>query len=316
MKFAELKKHLSTNKFLPAYMITGEDAFLLGLAVGQFKRIVAELPEFNQSIYSNSIDVQTLIDALEILPIASEHRLVVCYEVTGDVSLLSKYLANPNKNSILVFVSGKLPENLSKIVSKFNIVDCAKLDEVHIAQWVNACLNEHNSTIEPAAMRMLLLYCANSLTRINQEAQKLGAYKAGGCITIDDVENLVEPEKEYQIYELSDAVGKSQHGRVADILQKLYGANIPPITLLSMLYAHFRRLLFCVLDPHNSDLAKTLGVKDYAVKMAKQAANVFNPKRLKTICDNFHQLDLDIKTGIIKDNLALDLYISRILLGK
>jgi len=315
MRFAELKKHLSTQKYLPAYMATGEDSFLLELTKGQFKRLVTELPEFNVSIFEMAVEAHNLVSALQTLPLAYSHRLVICHEVIGDITPLAGYLTNPNPTTIFVFVSIKLPENLSKLVSKFEIIDCAKLDEVHIMQWVNSKLKETESTIEPDALRKLLTYCNNSLTRINLEAQKLGAYKNSGVITADDVEYLVEPNTEYQMYELSDAVGKKQAGRVADILTKLYGANMTAITLLGMLYSHFRRLLFCVIDPNSLDLAKNLGVKDYAVKMAKQGASVFTPKRLKAICDAFHKLDLDIKTGKIGDKLGLDIFILQILLG-
>ena len=295
-------------------MVTGEDAFLLDLAKGQFKKLVHQLPEFNVSIFENAVEAQNLVSALQTLPLASPHRLVICHEVIGDTSPLAGYLINPNPSTIFVFVSNKLPENLSKLVSKFEIVDCSKLNEAHIAQWVNSKLNETNAKIEEAAMRKLLAYCNNSLTRINLESQKLAAFKAGAIVTVDDIENLVEPQAEYQIFELSDAVGKKQAGRVADILAKLSASNMPPITLLGMLYSHFRRLLFCAIDPHNPDLAKNLGVKDYAVKMAKQNAAAFTPKRLKAICDLFHTLDTNIKTGKINDKLGLDYFVMEILL--
>jgi len=316
MRFAELKKHLSQGKFLPAYMVTGEDAFLLQLAAGQFKKLVTEFPELNVSIYEASVDAASLAAALETLPVMGAYRLVICHEVSGDIAVLGQYLAAPNPSTIFVFVSSKLPENLSKLVSRFEIVDCAKLDEKHIEQWVNSKLSETGTQIEPDAIRLLLAYCNHSLTRINLEAQKLALYRAGGMITSADIADTVEPNQEYQIYELSDAVGKRQAARIAKILQKLQAANMPAVTLLGMLYSHFRRLLFCTIDPNSPDLAKKLGVKDYAVKMAKQAAAVFNPKRLKTICDAFHVLDLSIKTGEMGDKLALDFYILDILLGQ
>ena len=316
MKFAEVKKHLSTKKYFPAYIITGEDAFLRHTAESHFKKIITTLPELNLSYLPSTSLAQELVASLETLPIAADTRLVVCHDFKGDTSSLETYFQHPNPSSILLFVSEKLTDNLAKIMPKLTIVDCAKLEEAHIYKWMTHKLMSMGVVAEESALTLLVSYCAYSMTRITVELEKLGYYKRGGTLTQKDVKYLVEPELEVKIFELSESVSVKNGARTQVILQSLLQTGSQPITLLGMLYSHFRRLLFVAIDPTSSDTAKHLGVKEYAIKMARQAAKAFSVLRLKAICDAFHTLDYAVKSGAISDRLGLENYILKILLGQ
>jgi len=313
MKFAELKKHISLGRFFPAYLITGEDDFLLQLASKQFKGIVKNMPELDLSVFTEKTDIVAIVEALNSLPFLNDKKIVLCNELEGDATVLEKYLASPNPQTILIVVSKKLPDILKKIIPQFTIVDCNKLEQEHIARWVAMQLKETNSSIQNNALNLLVEYCSGSLTRIDTEIKKLSFYRANEIITKDCVLEMVEPNLDFQIFELSDAVANKQVDRVSKVLTKFFDENAAPIMLLGVLYSHFRRLLYCSINANDTELAKKFGVKDFAITKANQAAKVIGARRLKSICDNFAIIDLKIKTSEYSDKLGLMAFILEIL---
>ena len=58
-------------------------------------------------------------------------------------------------------------------------------------------------------------------------------------------------------------------------------------------------------DKSEEEIASLLGVKPYAVKMVKNQVRYFTPKKLKTIVDMLYEADRNIKTGKIKEEVAI-----------
>ncbi|MCL2847259.1 MAG: DNA polymerase III subunit delta [Firmicutes bacterium] len=313
MQFSELKKHLNTNNFAPAYIVVGEDSFLVQTALRHFKATVQSLPELNISVFSESAEAVELISSLLTMPMGSDIRLTICYDIKGDTTALEQYFTNFNPQSILIVVSKKLPENLSKLLHHFTVVDCTKLEIDHIKRWVNTELSATNSNITQSAFMLLYNYCLGNMERISIETKKLGFYKMCATIEDKDVIVLIEPSLEHKIFELSEAVANKNSTKTVHLVEGLLAEKYAPIMLIGMIYNHFRRLLYCKIDGGNSDLAKQLAVKDFAITKAKQGANRFTAMQLKQICDDFHTLDYKSKIGQINDITALKRYIMRIL---
>ncbi|MCL2062498.1 MAG: DNA polymerase III subunit delta [Firmicutes bacterium] len=313
MKFSQLKAHLNTQQFKPAYLVSGGDAFLLHSAARLFERLIAQNPEFNISVFSENASAQEIVEACYALPLCSPLRLVLCYDFKGEADPIIRYLANPSPDCVLVFIAAKLSDSFTKLAALLEVVDCARLDEEHIVKWVRAKLAETNASIEDSALRLLLDYTNRVMTRLASETEKLGAYKPNGQITHQDVAALVTPDEAYKIFELSEAAAQKNPSAAASVLKSLLQSGTPCTVLLGMLYAHFRRLLYCAVNPHDTSLARKLGVKDYAITKAAQQAKSFGAARLKKICDTFHQTDFAIKSGEIGDRAALETFILKIL---
>ena len=312
MQFSQLKKHLITRQFLPAYIVVGEDSFLVTNALKHFKNAVLEFADLNTVIFSDKVEAVALVESLQTIPMLSDIRLTICYDIIGDTAALEHYLQNPNPQAMLVAVAAKLPENLSKLLHKFTVVDCTKLEEEHLRRWVQTELSASSATITNGAFNLLYNYCQGNMQRISVEAAKLGQYRLGGTIDETHVRQLVEPAIEYKVFELSEAVANKIPQKTATLLDGLLAEKFAPIMLIGMLYNHFRRLLYCKIDPQNPSLAKDLGAKDFAITKAKQAAARFSAKQLKQVCDDFHTLDLKSKNGGIEPTLALKRYILNI----
>lgn len=309
MQFTELKQHLHAQQPLPAYLIVGEDAFLRKSAADMFKALVTDMPELNLSVLNAPDTPDEILQAAESLPLISPLRVVLVYDYKGDMAKVLRYLENPCPTSVLVFVLPSLTSAFSKAAAKLMPVECERLSPALLGRWIAASAAEKGCAVTQEAADTLIAYCDRNLTRIAGELEKLCAYRMNGTVSAQDVRDLVTADAEVKIYELSDALGRKQSARVASVLTSLLQDGTPVVSLMGMLYAHFRRLLYCSITPPSAEMAADLGVKEFAVKKAKEQAAKFSPKRLKKICDSFHKADADFKSGKITDRNALDLFI-------
>lgn len=311
--FSALKRHIREGALDPAYFITGEDAFLRMSAVNMFRQLAGSMPDLNLSELSACDSAVAITDACNSLPFMNDRRVVLVYPAAPDVSLLEKYLADPCKTTVLVFVAEKPNASFAKLISKTTVVDCAKLDKPTVLQWISAKSADAGASITVAAANLLVEYCAQDMSRISAELPKLCAYRHGGVIEKEDVENLVAATLDFKIFELSEAVAAGRAEKAATVLQSLSESGAAPVALLGLLYNHFRRLLYVAVTPPYERMASDLGVKEYAVQKAKTQAQRFSAVRLKAICDSLHKADYDFKTGKIADKTALELVVLRAL---
>ncbi len=308
MLFNELKKHLKSSDFAPAYLVTGEDAFLMQSAISQFRALSGSMPDFNLSEMNNPESCDAIIESCECLPLASNLRVVMVYGYGKiDLSKIGKYLDNPCPTTVLVFVSEKPENNISKLLARLTIVDCSKLDRRTVTQWIAVKTKEYGASITGSAADLLIEYCAGDMSRVSAELGKLCSYRYGGVINDDDVMQLVSPTLDFKVFALSEAVSAKNAGKASVVLKNLSESGVSPVMLIGMLYAHFRRLLYVSVTPAYDRMAIDLGVKDYAVKKAKEQSARFTPVKLKKICDSLQRADYDIKSGKITDKNALEL---------
>ena len=104
-----------------------------------------------------------------------------------------------------------------------------------------------------------------------------------------------------------------QSQKAAAVLKNMLESGVSPLLLLSMLYGHFRRLLYVSITPGYERMPADLGVKEYAVRKAKEQASRFTPVKLKKICDSLQEADYDVKSGKMNDKTALELAVFKAL---
>ena len=80
-----------------------------------------------------------------------------------------------------------------------------------------------------------------------------------------------------------------------------------------MLLSNFRRMFFAAISKDTpATLAQKLGVKEYAIKVAKDLSRRFTPVKLKNILEFGAELDLKIKSGSMNAENALYYFITNI----
>ncbi len=307
MLFTELKRHILARRFDFGYCIYGNDAYLRKSAEDMFKGIVTDFPELNVSVFVDETDAQKIVEACEILPMMSEYRLVLVYNFKGDASKLIKYASFPSPSTVLTFIYDSAIESIGKLLPKLTIVDCKKLDKEMLNKWIASHVVALGSKITVEGADTLIEYCNNDLSRISTECDKLIGFKNTETITKADVTALVTADNEYKMYFLTSAISKRENEKVAEVLNSFVLSGTKVSSLISLIYNHFRKMLYCAITPAYSDMAHDLEIDNPKALYAIQSqAQKFKPIKLKKVCDACHKADADYKSGKITEKMALE----------
>ena len=320
MKFKELKRSL-IDGVERIYLVTGDDAFFVAHSVKLICDKCLSQPELNLTNFDGQ-DVKgnpdKLISALVSYPFMSEKRVVIVkeyYPLAADVKVLSDYFANPCETTVLIVCDSAPADNLAK-QKNVTTVDCSKGDKLLLTAWINNRVKTDNCKITSLATEKLIEYCDGDLTRINGETEKLVSYCAGGEITDTDVDALCVKETDYKLYEVVDFIASKRYDKAYETFTEMAESAGDGQKLFVSLYYHFRKLLFVSLSAESDGaLASYLGIKEYAVKKAREQARRFSAKRLKSVMDKLSEEDSLFKQGRIEANSAVWNGILNVLVG-
>ncbi|MDR2634771.1 MAG: DNA polymerase III subunit delta [Clostridiales bacterium] len=308
------------NNIAPLYVVKGEDAYFKSRAVEIIKGIVpSDFAVMNISSYETRPDVYELINALSTEPLFSAWRVVTVGSwqdkalMSKDKSALFKFLSNPPDFSVLVVTddSDIFSEMLRKdeaAAKKAVMVDCKKAERADVIDWIKIKGARAGVLFEDAAAARLADFTKGVMTRVAMETEKLTAFASGGRITAADVETLVAPELDVQIYELSNALAGGQPWRAWGVLASVEKLGYKETHILAAVMSQFRRMFYAA-ESEESDysLAQTMGVKNYSVHKDREAGRRYRPGVLKRCVEMLDEQEFLLKTGKIgKDNIIRD----------
>lgn len=309
MKYTALKAHLDAVRAgaaapKPCYIVFGDDAWLRQSAVAMFRTLVEEdYASFNFTAMPASDGAEEAVFTLNTFPVFDLRRVVAVTDVTekfsaADAKAFEDYLASPSPEAVLVF---ECDDGAEKAVNFKGAekVDCSRLSEGEIAALVQRMLDaEPKRTIEPAALRELVTRTLADMSRISCEVAKLKAY-CDSEIRRDDVCAMTAAEPDYQIFQLSDALGAKDKPRALRVLTALLDDGLRPMTVINLLYSYYRRMLHALLhkDEPDTAVAALLGVKPGALYHVRKVSGAYTQVKLKKCVDRLHELQCAVLTG-------------------
>lgn len=317
MKFSELKKSLSTIK--SAYLVRGSDAFLRQKATDMIVNASISIKDLNMSVFTDeNTDMSAILSALKSIPMMDERRVVVLRDIAvkkaDELSTLVDYLKKPLSSTVLIIIDSNGSAVYKKLESLCELVDCSPLDNVMLSKLIVSQLATTGVKINNDAAELLIQYCNGDYTRINNEVIKLGnMLNQGEVVTSQMVVELVHREVEYDVFELSNAIGNKNGKLAMQIINNLLYKKESPLKLLMLIMSNFRRMFYAISTKEsNIDIANKLGVKEYSIKIAKQVGAKFTPAQLKRILDLGASLDYKIKSGQMNEKNALIYFVTNI----
>ncbi len=306
MKFEDLKNSLKENIY-PIYLLEGEEVFFREKSEEIIKSAAICEPQLNFASFDGSVLKQgtdELVNLLSSCPFMSERRLITVHEwypTAQDLKAKSikNYLENPYDTSVFVIDNSKKCEALKKFKS-VTVVDCQRATLELITKYVRSRCTKENLIISTSTCKLIAEYCLYDMTRITGEVEKLIAYKSGKQdISDEDVNAMVTKSSDYKIYEMVSYIASKNYAQAYKILEELNSASDKQM-LFASLYYHFRRMFFVAMSNKDDDeLSAILGVKPFAVTMARRQSKSFSNKRIKKIMDKLSVCEQGFKSGTI-----------------
>ena len=270
--------------------------------------LTQEEKEFNQTtLYGKDTDVATVISEAKQFPFGSTYRVVIIKEAQDikKIENLEIYLDNPLPSTILVvcYKYKKIDKRKSfgKNLSKKSILfDSKKLYENQIPSWIKTEVKEQGFSIDDKSANILTQYLGNDLSKINNELSKLVLHlKTGEQITPEIIENNIGISKDFNVFELQNALG------IKDVLKsnqiiKYFSENPknhPFVLTLSSLFTFFQKVMIYqnLKDKNSKNAASALGVNPYFVSQFQTASRNYPMKKLFKIFTDLKEYDLKSK---------------------
>ena len=230
-----------------------------------------------------------------------------------------KKTKNSESTNIVVYEENKIKASGS--LSKF-LKNNAKVQEFlpfegeKLKNWVRKEFSAYKAEVAPGVVEKLINFVGNDLWQMDNEIKKLVNYKSHKHIEEKDIDLLVKPKIESDIFKTIDAIAQKNKKQALVFLHKHLEKGDNPLYLFSMINYQFRNLLI-VKDliernrPYYAIL-KTANLHPFVVKKSYEQAGKFSFPELKKIYQKIFQIDLAVKTGKINPETGLDLLLSEI----
>ncbi len=264
------------------YLLHGEEPYFIDKVSDKLTAIISEdLADFNlEVVYGSDTNAATVIELCRTYPMMSDKRVVVLREAAqmSDINKLESYVDNPSNSTVLVICyKGKSVDKRSafyKKISKNGIVfESVSARDYEIKNFLSELLQGHGFTIDVKAKELLVEHLGCEVTKIDNEIMKLMNAMDEGvkAITCDHIERYVGISKEYNVFELTDALSARDGAKVLRI-SSYFNANpksAPLVLLVPSLFKHFLSI-FNIGMTMNDCRRKGLAIPD-KYTLAKQA---------------------------------------------
>ena len=292
MTYDQILSDIHKKNFAPIYFLTGDEPYFIDMISDTIENEALDEADraFNQIVlYGRDVDVETIANHARSFPMMGD-RMVVIVKEAQDVKNLENfeaYLDTIPETTLLVFAYkykkfDKRKALAKKIDKKGVWFESKKLYENNIPGWIQNYLKAEGYAITPKATQMLADFLGTDLHKIANELKKLTiALPKNKSIDDADVERNIGISKDYNVFELQNAIG-SRDVLKANRIVNYFGDNgkdNPLLVTAITLYGYFTKLikLHCTQDKSQGNLASVLGVSPFFVKDYLAASRNYPP---------------------------------------
>ncbi len=217
------------KEFKPIYLLQGEEDFFIDQIVEYAEKNILSESEasFNLSVfYGKDAEWTDIINVCKSYPMVSDMQVVILKEAQQmkDFAQLESYILNPLKSTLFIIAyKTKSVDKRTKfgqlLVAKSETYLSTKIDDEKLHDWINKIVKSKALLITPRAAILLEEHIGNDLSRISNEVEKLSLnVKGKDKIDEDDIEKYIGISKEYNVFELLDAITRKDLSKSLTIL--------------------------------------------------------------------------------------------------
>jgi DNA polymerase III subunit delta len=315
----EVIKQINKKSFFPIYLFYGEEKFSIDRAVSLIieKAIDKNLKQLNVEKYScNDVDSESIVTSALSIPMLAERKVIIVkdYEKINDSKSLQFYFQHPSQSSILIFIADSIDKRkgiFTKITQNGILVKSDFLKKGDLVNWIVSKVSESGKRIEPQVAEMIFDLKGNSLLEINTEIEKLLTYILDkDSISTEDILVVTGSTKEFNVFELSNAIGRNDKPGALRILENLLDQNVEPLYILAMLSRHFIILwkVSCLKRQTRgmTEIASVVQINPYFVKDYLSQTEKFSTGRIEFCLKLLLEADLLLKSVSLSKRVIVE----------
>lgn len=282
----------------------------------------------------NSVELEEVLEEAAYFSLFDEEKYMVVKNATMFTSkknaidtpskkddLLIKYLESPNPNTNLIFtVNGKIDskKKICKLIkTNYNLIEVGDLKPKEIVYKLDHQLKEDGYKCNTNTLYYIVNNSLNNYDLAISELKKIELYyQKPAEIKDNDVRNILSYNIEDNNFKFIDAIMKKDIKESFKIYDDLMLQKTEPIMLMSMLSKEIRNTLLVkkmLSSNTKTNIMKTLGINyDFQIDKIINNSYLYKEKELENLLVLLCDLDYKIKTGKIKNKLALEMFILNI----
>jgi len=317
--FDTIMGDLKARKFKPIYVLMGEEPYYIDKVSDYLEGNVLrpEERDFNQTVvYGIETNAAQVVDMAKRFPMMAEYQVVIVKEAQNikNWDKLDSYLEKPLNSTILVicYKHGSIDARkkfMSKAAAVGVVFKSEKMRENAVPAFIEEYVGGKGAAIDNKAKLMIADFIGNDLARVTSEIDKVLISLPEGerNITPDVVEQKIGISKEYNMFELRDALINKDVLK-ANRIVKYLDNNPKTASLYSFLpglFSFFQNLMIAhYTDRTSRGVMQALGLKsEYAVKDYLKALQTFNAYKTMQIIHQIRVTDAKSK-GIDNPNTS------------
>ena len=309
--FKKIVKDVRAKSFKPVYFLHGEESYFIDRVAEEIEKAALEEHErdFNLTVvYGRDCDPDQVKDTCLRYPMMAERQVVILREAqTWRIDAFDKlesYFKNPTPTTVLVILYKHKKADgrktwLKDLAKKQVVFVSDKLKDDKLPEWIQAYVKFHKRKIGPVESKLLADHLGSDLGKLTNEVEKLCIVtEPDGAITSALIERNVGISKDYNIFELQNAIGARDHLKAQTIAHYLASDKEHKLFLTAaMLSSYFSKIAIVHASQglSQADLAAAMKVPPFFVRDYANAARHYPPARLKEIQHLLREADLNSK---------------------
>lgn len=310
--FEGILKSIKEKKLAPVYLLHGEEGYYIDELAKAFEGLLSEDEKvFNEYIlYAPQVEPGQVMDVCRGVPMMADRQVVILKEAqairSDKLNKLYTYVADPNPTTVLVICcrgAAAKGKDLMAALKKCGAVvfESKKVAEYNAPAVVGQYIRKKGVATDQKALEMLCNFVGTDLSRLYNEVDKLASLlPPGGAITPELVERHVGVSREYNSFELVDALAARDAEKVFRIAN-YFRSNpkaAPLVMVLASIYNLFSDLLIAYYTPGGSDqaIAEALGLRNtFGLKRIRTGMSNYNPFQIIEIIGAIRAFDVQSK---------------------
>ncbi len=279
-----LKKNIKSGAFSRIYFLFGNESYLKKYYTDLIikKTVSADFKDFNLHILEGKdTDLNEISDCVLSFPMMDEYSCTVVNDypllnILGDKGKInesfSQLISELPESTVLVFRAENTEVDIknakwTKIIKFFESKEgvCANLckrTQYQLSKLLEDSAKKKNCTLSREVSAYMVSVIGDDLSTLKNELDKICAYKNGGVIEKQDVDNTAVVSAEAKIFNLSRQITSGNADEALKTLTNLFKNREEPVVISAVLSKAF-------VDMYRVKTAKEKGIK------SKELAEIF-----------------------------------------
>lgn len=306
------------------YLIYGEELFLVDEALKALKAAVLTIgaSDFNyDSFYAPETNPAQVRDAVEMLPVMTEKRLVIYKNVDGlkeeAWQRLLPVIEEPVDSCCLVLVATKIDKRKKAIKALQEtgvLVELKKPFENQIPSWIEYIASMNGVEFSGDAIGVLQQLVGTNLSEIQNEIQKIrSSSNSKKQFGVEDVLSVVSKSRIESVFNLTDAISRRDRAQALLCLANLLENGQNESGIVSLILRQMRILSQVRTGMKDGlsgiRLSQKIGVPEFFMKHYLAQSRNWDDYKINNTIRALHETDKALKSSPISSHIWLENFI-------